>query len=82
MTTRILSAWVIDNAYQVQAIEMIALLQAVDFLKVENRLSETTSTYYKQMRKIVPVFVEDTPKHYDIERLTDFLFNTKVKLPV
>jgi histidine ammonia-lyase len=73
---------VIDNAYQVQAIEMIALLQAVDFLKVENRLSETTSTYYKQMRKIVPVFVEDTPKHYDIERLTDFLFNTKVKLPV
>ncbi len=32
---------VIDNAYQVQAIEMIALLQAVDYLKVDQRLSET-----------------------------------------
>jgi histidine ammonia-lyase len=72
---------VIDNAYQVQAIEMIALLQAVDYLKVEDRLSETTSRYYKQLRALAPVFVEDSPKHLDIERVRDYLFNTKAELP-
>jgi len=72
---------VIDNAFQVQTIEMIALLQAVDFLKVDHRLSETTSRYYKEMRKVVPMFVEDTPKHKDIERLRNYLFHTKAVLP-
>ncbi|MCK4749703.1 MAG: aromatic amino acid lyase, partial [Bacteroidales bacterium] len=70
-----------DNAYQVQAIEMIALLQAVDYLKVDHRLSDTTSRYYKQLREVVPMFVEDTPKYNDIERVREFLFNTKVDLP-
>jgi histidine ammonia-lyase len=72
---------VIDNAFQVQAIEMIALLQAVDFLKVNHRLSETTSRYYKEMRKVVPMFIKDTPKHKDIERLRNYLFHTKAALP-
>ncbi len=40
---------VIDNAYQVQAIEMIALLQAVDYLKAMDKLSETTRKYYNQI---------------------------------
>jgi len=72
---------VIDNAYQVQAIEMIALLQAVDCLKVDLKLSDTTSKYYIQLREVVPTFVEDTPKYHDIERVKEFLFNTKVDLP-
>ena len=72
---------VIDNAFQVQAIEMIALLQAVDYLKVDKRLSETTRTYYTALRELVPAFVEDTPKYRDIERVVEYLFNTKVSLP-
>lgn len=72
---------VIDNAYQVQAIEMIALLQAVDYLKAEERLSETTRRYYGQLRTLVPMFVEDSPMHKDIEKVKNFLFNTKVILP-
>ena len=72
---------VIDNAYQVQAIEFMALLQAVDFLGVEKKLSVITGEYYQRLREVFPVFVEDKPKHTDIERLTDFLFHTKVALP-
>jgi len=33
------------------------------------------------LRAIVPRFTEDTPKHYDIERMRDYLFETKVELP-
>lgn len=72
---------VIDNAYQVQAIEMIALLQAVDCLNVKDKLSETTAKIYEDLRAVVPQFVEDTPKHHDIERMKDYLFHTKVEFP-
>jgi histidine ammonia-lyase len=72
---------VIDNAYQVQAIEMIALLQAVDFLKAGNRLSDTTRKYYSKLRELVPMFVEDSPMHKDIEKVKSYLFNTSVDLP-
>ncbi len=72
---------VIDNAYQVQAIEMIALLQAVDCLNIVEKLSETTATIYKKLRAIVPRFTEDTPKHHDIERMSDYLFETKAEAP-
>jgi histidine ammonia-lyase len=71
---------VIENAYQVQAIEMIALLQAVDYLNIFEKLSETTAKIYEDLRAIVPRFIEDTPKHYDIERMRDYLFETKVAL--
>jgi histidine ammonia-lyase len=72
---------VIDNAYQVQAIEMIALLQAVDCLNIAEKLSETTAKIYEELRSIVPRFIEDTPKYNDIERMRDYLFETKVELP-
>ncbi len=72
---------VIDNAYQVQAIEMIALLQAVDFLKAGNRLSDTTRKYYGKLRELVPMFLEDSPMHKDIEKVKSYLFNTSVDLP-
>ncbi len=73
---------VIDNAYQVQAIEMIALLQAVDFLKAEERLSVTTRKYYSELRELVPMFVEDSPMYEDIEKVKEYLFHTKVDLPM
>ncbi len=72
---------VIDNAFQVQAIEMIALLQAVDFLKAADNLSETTRKYYIKLRELVPMFLEDSPMHKDIEKVRSFLFNTRVDLP-
>jgi len=72
---------VIDNAYQVQAIEMIALIQAVDYLKASERLSDTTRKYYGAFRELVPMFVEDSPMYEDIEKVKEYLFHTKVELP-
>ncbi|MCU4173573.1 HAL/PAL/TAL family ammonia-lyase [Carboxylicivirga sp. N1Y90] len=72
---------VIDNAFQVQAIEMIALLQAIDYLKVSDKLSAFTKKIYHELREIVPVFVEDTPKYEEIAVMVNHLFDSYIELP-
>lgn len=72
---------VIDNAYQVQAIEMITLLQAVDYLKIQNKLSTFTREIYNTLRNIVPVFVDDSPKYKEIKAISNYLFENKITLP-
>ena len=72
---------VIDNAFQVQAIEMIALLQAVDYLKIEDKLSSFTKNVYNNLRAIVPVFIEDTSKYEELELMKNYLFNNRIDLP-
>ncbi|OFX72192.1 MAG: histidine ammonia-lyase [Bacteroidetes bacterium GWE2_29_8] len=71
---------VIDNSYQVQAIEMIALLQAIDCLNITDKLSSYTQNMYKELRKVVPAFIEDTPKYEEIELMRKYLFETKIEL--
>lgn len=64
---------VIENSYQVMAIHCMALVQAVDILKIEDKLSSKTHEFYKEIRNLVPVFVEDTPKYKEIEKLIEYL---------
>ena len=64
---------VIENSYQVMAIHMMALVQAVDCLKIADKLSPTTRELYDQVRRIVPVFVEDTPKYKEIAAIIEWL---------
>jgi histidine ammonia-lyase len=52
---------------------MMALAQAVDCLKIADKLAPTTRELYNQIREIVPVFVEDTPKYKEIEAIIDWL---------
>ena len=64
---------VIENSYQVMAIHMMALVQAVDCLKIADRLAPATRELYNQVRKIVPLFVEDTPKYKEIAAVMEWL---------
>lgn len=66
---------VIENCFQVMAIHMIALVQAVDCLGVSDQLSEKTKQLYTDVRNIVPKFVEDTTKHEDIKNIISYLKN-------
>lgn len=77
----LLTKRVIDNAFQIQAIEMMALLQAVDCLEVADKMSSFTKNIYDTLRKIVPVFVEDTPKYEEIANMCDYLFNNDIEIP-
>jgi histidine ammonia-lyase len=55
------------------AIHMMALAQAVDCLKIADKLAPATKELYNQIREIDPVFVEDTPKYKEIEALINWL---------
>lgn len=69
----LICAHVIENSYQVMAIHMMALVQAVDCLNIAEELSPATKKLYNQVREIVPSFIEDTPKYEEIRKLITFL---------
>lgn len=69
---------IIENSFQVLAIQAIALVQAVDYLQIDSKLSLKTKTFYNDIRRIVPTFVEDSPLSKSIEDITIFLKNTQL----
>jgi len=69
----LMTARVIENANQVLAIELIALAQAVDHLKIEDKLAGQTKAMYQQIRSVVPVFTEDDARYEDIEKVVAYI---------
>ncbi|MBO4381451.1 MAG: aromatic amino acid lyase [Bacteroidales bacterium] len=78
--TALLTRRVIDNAWQVMAIQYIALAQAVDCLGIADKLAPISRQIYKQVREICPVFVEDTPFYEDIRNVQTFLMGNPLAL--
>ncbi|HTL09478.1 MAG TPA: aromatic amino acid ammonia-lyase [Chitinophagaceae bacterium] len=64
---------VIDNSFEVLAIQMVAVLQAVDFLACTPRLSSYTLQVYKEVRKIFPKFIEDKPMYKELRQVKHYL---------
>ena len=73
---------IIDNSYQVLAIEMIAILQAIDFLEIKDRLSSYSLSKYLDLRQIVPKFTEDTIKYKDIHNIEQYIMENKPQFSV
>jgi histidine ammonia-lyase len=66
---------VIENAYEVVAIELMALIQAVDYLKCRDKMSPATAAVYDELREVVPVFKDDTPKDGTIKEMKEHIYN-------
>ena len=69
---------VVENSYQVIAIHFMAIAQAIDSLKIQDQLSSKTGAIYKEIRAFFPVFIEDTPKYKEIERMQEYLKTKKI----
>jgi len=67
---------VIDNSFEVLAIQMVAVLQAVDFLECTPRLSSYTLRVYNEVRKIFPKFIEDKPMYKELKQVKNYLEKT------
>ncbi|MCW3093605.1 MAG: histidine ammonia-lyase [Ferruginibacter sp.] len=67
---------VIDNTFEVLAIQMMTVLQAIDYLHCVPRLSSTTREIYTAIRKIFPKFIEDLPKYKDLEKVKTYFENS------
>ena len=64
---------VIENAYQVLSIYLIAGVQAVDWLKIAEKISAPNKKFYQEIRNIVPLFIQDEPKYKAIAAVTEYL---------
>ena len=82
---------VINNSFEVLAIQMMTVLQAIDHMTCTDRLSSETHHVYTEIRKLFPVFIEDKPKYKDLEKIKTYFENSapvisfklgKVKEPI
>jgi len=67
---------VIDNSFEVLAIQLMTILQAIDYLECQDKLSAVSRSLYDTVREFFPKFVEDSTKYKDIARVKDFLENS------
>lgn len=67
---------VIENSFEVVAIELITIVQAIEYLEVKDEVSSATKELYEQLRKLVPVFKEDVVMYPYLYKVKDFLMNT------
>jgi histidine ammonia-lyase len=71
--TALLTKQVLDNTWQVLAIQFIALAQATDCLDKADRLAPATRRVYDALRQRTPKIVDDTPFYEDIARVEQWL---------
>ncbi len=71
----LIASQVIENSFQVMAIHLMAVSQAVDCLLIQNKLSLSSQQFYSRIREIVDVNRIDTVKAEEINRLIEFLRN-------
>jgi len=64
---------VIDNAFAVLGIQLMSLLQAVDYLACQDKMAPATLALYKEIRTIFPKFIQDQPKYKDLESIKQYL---------
>ncbi|MGL4957103.1 MAG: HAL/PAL/TAL family ammonia-lyase [Bacteroidales bacterium] len=64
---------VIENSFQVMSVHFMAIVHAVEYLKIEGKLSEHTAKFYKELKKVYQPTTKDTAKHKDIARVEEFL---------
>jgi histidine ammonia-lyase len=68
---------VIGNSFEVMAIQVISLLQAVDHLSIAGQLSTFNRQQYELLRKIVPVFKEDEVIYPKLREMTRYLLENQ-----
>ena len=64
---------VIENAFEVIAIEFIALVQAIDALEIQTKSSRATIQVYEDIRTLIPKFKEDQVMYPYIQQVKDYL---------
>ncbi|HLW33813.1 MAG TPA: aromatic amino acid ammonia-lyase [Aequorivita sp.] len=69
---------VIENSFEVLAIELITIVQAIEYLKVQEEVSTETKKMYDQIRAIVPVFKEDMAMYPYVNAVKEYLINSQI----
>ncbi len=76
----LMACQVIENSYEVMTVHLLTLLQAVDYLEIEDKMSTFTQGIYHQLRAVVPVFTEDHFMAPDLRKLNDYISNNSLNI--
>lgn len=69
----VIASKVIENAFEVLAIELITIVQAIDALNYKNEISSVARKMYDDIRAIVPEFKEDQIMYPIVQKVKDYL---------
>lgn len=64
---------VIENAFEVLAIEAITIIQAIEYLGFQDKVSSSTKELYDEIRKIIPTFSDDMVMYPYLEEVKKYL---------
>ncbi|RFM36316.1 HAL/PAL/TAL family ammonia-lyase [Chitinophaga silvisoli] len=73
---------VIENTFEVLAIQVMTMLQAVDYLNCQDKLSSFSHLIYQEVRAIFPKFIQDSPKYKDAKRIKEYLMQHEPKVKI
>ncbi|RDK88725.1 HAL/PAL/TAL family ammonia-lyase [Marinirhabdus gelatinilytica] len=68
---------VIENAYEVVAIELITIIQAIEYLEVQDKVSSKTKKMFDEIREIVPAFTEDIIMYPYVNQVKEHIINSE-----
>jgi len=66
---------VIENAFEVVAIEIITIIQAIEYLKAQDKISSKTKKMYNEIRNLVPIFTEDVIMYPYVNKVKEYIMN-------
>ncbi|MDX6181056.1 aromatic amino acid ammonia-lyase [Flavobacterium sp. Fl-77] len=72
----VITSKVIENAFEVLSIEMITIVQAIDYLEQKDKISSVTKKWYDDVRNIIPVFTEDQVMYPFVQNVKDYLIKS------
>lgn len=78
----LLTQKVIENTFEVLAIQVMTMLQAVDYLNCQDKLSSFSHLIYQEVRAIFPKFIQDSPKYKDAKRIKEYLMEHEPKVKI
>lgn len=66
---------VIENSFEVMGIHLITIIQAIEYLGVQDKVSSKTKEMYDQIRAIVPAFKDDVVMYPYVNAVKDLIIN-------
>jgi histidine ammonia-lyase len=76
----LITCQILENSYEVMSIHLLTLLQAVDYLKIEDKMSAFTKDLYHKLRAEVPVFLEDHVMSPDIRKMNNYISRNSLNI--
>ncbi|KFE99293.1 histidine ammonia-lyase [Chryseobacterium formosense] len=67
---------VIENAFEVLSIEAITIVQAIEYLGFQDKISSKTKELYDEIRRIIPAFSSDMIMYPYLEEVKKYLKTT------